>query len=99
MKHVRYQPKKAVALRYKPEQTDAPYVAAKGKGLVAENILAQAKKHGVPIHEDASLVEVLSSLELEQHIPPELYQLVAEVLTFIYQTDRHASRYKERGSD
>ncbi|MCD1257837.1 EscU/YscU/HrcU family type III secretion system export apparatus switch protein [Paenibacillus athensensis] len=79
--------KKAVALRYAPEQQKAPMVIAKGKGHMADTILQKAKEHGIPVQEDASLVEVLSKLELEQEIPPELYQLVAEVLSFIYRSD------------
>ncbi len=85
--------RKAVALRYAPDQNKAPTVVAKGKGLLAESILAKAKESGVPVQEDPSLVEILSQLELEQEIPPELYQLVAEVLSMIYRTDRVA---KER---
>lgn len=93
----RYKPKKAVALTYKKEQQDAPVVSAKGKGIVAEKILEKAKAHGIPIQEDASLVEVLSALELDQQIPTELYQLVAEILTFVYQTDRKASLLRGQG--
>lgn len=77
---------KAVALRYTTERP-APTVVAKGKGQVAESILQTAKKNGVPIQEDSSLVEVLSKLDLDQEIPAELYQLVAEVLSFIYRSD------------
>lgn len=79
---------KAVALRYKPEQHAAPVVAAKGQGRVAERIVEAARKHGVPVQEDASLVEVLSQLDLNEEIPPELYQLVAELLSFLYRADR-----------
>ncbi|GAB2721781.1 EscU/YscU/HrcU family type III secretion system export apparatus switch protein [Paenibacillus thermoaerophilus] len=83
-------PAKAVALSYKPDERDAPVVVAKGKGHVAEAILNKAREHGVPIQEDPSLVEVLSKLEIDQAIPPELYQLVAEVLSFVYRTDKQA---------
>lgn len=80
--------KKAVALRYTPEkQNSAPTLVAKGKGALAEAILEKAREHGVPIQEDKSLVEVLSKLDLDQEIPAELYQLVAEVLSFIYRSD------------
>ncbi len=82
--------KKAVALKYMPEEGQAPVITAKGKGFVAEAILAKAREHGVPIQEDPSLVEVLSKLDIDQEIPQELYQLVAEVLSFIYRTDRKA---------
>ncbi|WP_276352520.1 EscU/YscU/HrcU family type III secretion system export apparatus switch protein [Cohnella caldifontis] len=83
-------PKKAVALKYDPERNSAPAVVAKGKGLLAEEILKKAQEHGVPVQEDASLVEVLSKLDLEQEIPPELYKLVAEILSFVYRSDRRA---------
>jgi flagellar biosynthesis protein len=82
--------KKAVALKYSPESDQSPVLVAKGKGAVAESIIAKAKESGVPIQEDPSLVEVLSKLELEQAIPPELYQVVAEILSLVYRTDREA---------
>lgn len=83
--------KKAVALKYVPGETEAPIVAAKGRGKVAEAILEKAKENGVPVQEDAALVEVLSKLDLDEQIPAELYQLVAEVLTYVYRADRLAS--------
>lgn len=82
--------KKAVALKYTPGENDAPVVTAKGQGKLAETILERAKEHGVPVQEDAALVEVLSKLDLDQQIPPELYQLVAEVLTYVYQAEGQA---------
>ncbi|OUM98812.1 MAG: FhlB domain-containing protein [Paenibacillaceae bacterium ZCTH02-B3] len=82
--------KQAVALRYDPLAHAAPVVVAKGKGVVAEEILRRAREAGVPIQEDPSLVEVLSKLDIHQEIPPELYRLVAEILTFIYRSDRQA---------
>ncbi|KAF6581036.1 EscU/YscU/HrcU family type III secretion system export apparatus switch protein [Paenibacillus sp. EKM212P] len=84
--------KKAVALKYTPGESEAPIVVAKGSGRVADSILEKAKEHGVPVQEDAALVEVLSKLDLDEQIPAELYQLVAEVLTYIYQMDRLASK-------
>lgn len=86
----RSMPKKAVALKYEPERSSAPVVVAKGQGLLAEEILHKARESGVPVQEDASLVEVLSKLDLEQEIPPELYRLVAEILSFVYRSDRKA---------
>ncbi|MBO8162410.1 MAG: EscU/YscU/HrcU family type III secretion system export apparatus switch protein [Brevibacillus sp.] len=80
--------KQAVALRYQAGVTDAPTVVAKGKGYVAENILQKAKEHQIPIQEDPSLVEVLGKLDLNQQIPPELYQVVAEILAFVYRLDK-----------
>lgn len=88
--------KKAVALKYAPEAAAAPKVVAKGKGRVAEAIMEKAKEHGVPVQEDPSLVEVLSKLDIDQEIPPELYQLVAEVLSFIYRSDQQAKSWRGR---
>ncbi|WP_342417482.1 EscU/YscU/HrcU family type III secretion system export apparatus switch protein [Paenibacillus sp. FSL R10-2782] len=84
--------KKAVALKYTPGESEAPIVVAKGSGRIADSILEKAKEHGVPVQEDAALVEVLSKLDLDEQIPAELYQLVAEVLTYIYQMDKLAPR-------
>ncbi|MCC3376256.1 EscU/YscU/HrcU family type III secretion system export apparatus switch protein [Cohnella sp. REN36] len=83
-------PRRAVALKYDAEQGTAPIVVAKGQGVIADEILRRAQDNGVPVQEDASLVEVLSKLELQQEIPPELYRLVAEVLSFVYRSDRRA---------
>jgi flagellar biosynthesis protein len=90
MSEKKNQIKKAVALRYSSDKQQAPVVIAKGKGQVAERIMQKAKEHGIPLQEDASLVEVLSKLELNQEIPAELYQLVAEILSFIYRSDQRA---------
>jgi flagellar biosynthesis protein len=76
--------RRAVALRYERGQDAAPRVVAKGRGPVAETIIAHAREHGVPLQEDADLAAALSTLDLETEIPPELYRAVAEVLAFIY---------------
>ncbi|MFQ5740289.1 MAG: EscU/YscU/HrcU family type III secretion system export apparatus switch protein [Acidobacteriota bacterium] len=75
---------KAVALRYDPDHSGAPRVTAKGEGLLAEKLIEIAKKHGVPIREDRNLVQVLSQLDLDREIPPQLYVAVAEILAFVY---------------
>lgn len=77
-------PKKAAALKYKHGEDRAPQVVAKGRGAVAEKILETARKHGIPIKEDKTLVEILSSLDLYQDIPADLYRAVAEILAFVY---------------
>lgn len=76
--------KKAVALRYDKSQDEAPKVTAKGQGRVAENIIEIARAHGVPVKDDPDLIEVLSSLDIDQEIPPEIYVAVAELLAFVY---------------
>ncbi len=76
--------KKAAALKYRQGVDAAPKVVARGRGWLAERIIALAREHGVPIHEDKALVEILSTLDMYEETPPELYRAVAEVLTFIY---------------
>ena len=80
--------KKAVALKYNQERDNAPKVVAKGAGVVADKIIEIAKKHGVPIEENAPLVDALFRVELNKEIPPELYLAVAEVLAFVYSKRR-----------
>ncbi len=78
---------KAVALAYEPGTNRAPVVTAKGLGRVAEMIVELARRHGVPVHEDADLVDLLAMLDLDREIPPELYGVVAEVLAFVYRAN------------
>ena len=80
--------KEAIALTYVPGESAGPKVVAKGKGKIAENILAKASAHDIPVHEDPSLVELLGQLDLNEAIPEELYQAVAEVFAFIYRVDK-----------
>lgn len=82
--------RRAVALKYVPGEHQAPVVVAKGTGQTAEKIVEKAMETGVPVQEDASLVEVLSKLNIDQEIPAELYTLVAEILSFVYRADRTA---------
>jgi flagellar biosynthesis protein len=77
-------PPKAVALRYERSKDAAPRVVAKGRGHVAESIMAIAREHHVPLVADRNLVEVLEALDINLEIPPELYRAVAEVLAFVY---------------
>ncbi|MBM7701849.1 EscU/YscU/HrcU family type III secretion system export apparatus switch protein [Metabacillus iocasae] len=80
--------KEAVALSYEPLKDGAPQVVAKGKGFVADNIISEAKEHGVPLQEDATLVELLGQLTINEKIPEELYQAVAEIFAFVYKIDQ-----------
>jgi flagellar biosynthesis protein len=81
-------PKKAAALRYDHQKSAAPQVVAKGRGKVAERIVALAREHQVPMVQDRNLVQMLEALDLNTDIPPELYQAVAEVLVFVYRLNR-----------
>ena len=84
--------KTAVALRYDENQDEAPRVIAAGKGHIAEKIIEKAKESDVPLHKDAKLAKSLSNLEIGDNIPPELYEVVAEVLVFINRMDTLRSR-------
>lgn len=75
-------PSIAVALHY--DGDTAPQVTAKGSGDLAEKIIAIAKNHNVPLQENNELVQLLSSLELGDKIPQELYLAVAEIIAFTY---------------
>ena len=78
--------KTAVALAY--SQADAaPRVVAKGRGLIAEQIISRAREHGVYVHESPELVSLLLQIDLDQRIPPQLYIAVAELLAWIYRLE------------
>lgn len=72
----------AVALSY--DEESAPRVTAKGKGDLAEHILAIANANNIPLQENPELVNVLVELDLGTEIPEALYLAVAEVIAFAY---------------
>ncbi|MCK8817806.1 EscU/YscU/HrcU family type III secretion system export apparatus switch protein [Natroniella sulfidigena] len=76
--------KEAVALKYDPQQDSAPTLIAKGRKDLAQQIIKQAKEADIPITEDQDLVKILLQLNLGEEIPEELYRVVAEILSFIY---------------
>lgn len=80
----------AVALKYEAGKDMAPKVAAKGKGPIAESIIKIAEELGIAIREDASLVEILSKIDIDTVIPLEAYAAVAEILNFVYKTNARA---------
>lgn len=77
----------AVALAYQNGDA-APRVVAKGKGLIAEEIIARAKEHGVHVHQSKELVSLLMKVDLDRDIPPALYRAVAELLAWLYHIDK-----------
>ncbi len=79
--------KTAVAIAYEPGE-EAPKILATGKGLIAERIIEKAKEEDVPFYKDSKLVATLSKLEIGDMIPPELYEVVAEILVFVDKMDR-----------
>ncbi|MBM4339159.1 MAG: EscU/YscU/HrcU family type III secretion system export apparatus switch protein [Deltaproteobacteria bacterium] len=88
--------KKAVALKYTPSRDQAPRVAAKGQGLLAQKIIELARHHGIPIQEDPALVQVLAQLDFHQEIPPEAYLVVAEILAFVYSMNQRWTSLQPR---
>ena len=84
---MRNERKAAVALGYDPQRDNAPKVLASGKGWIAEQIIQIARQYLIPIREDKVAVELLSQVEVGAEVPPELYQIVAEIYAFIYSLD------------
>lgn len=80
-------PKISVALEYVPGE-EAPKIIASGRGYMAEKIIVAAKEADVPVYEDGKLAKTLSKLEIGDMIPPELYNVVAEILVFVDDCDR-----------
>lgn len=79
--------KTAVAIAYQPGEA-APKILATGKGAIADKIIEEAKKADVPLYKDDKLAKTLSSLEIGDMIPPELYEVVAEILVFVSDMDK-----------
>ena len=83
--------KQAVALEYDPSD-EAPRVIASGKGILAEKIIEKAQESSVPIHRDDKLADTLSRLDIGEMIPPELYEVVAEILVFVDAVDHRMAK-------
>ena len=77
----------AVALAYSKGDA-APRVVAKGRGLIASEIIERAREAGVFVHESPELVGLLMQVDLDARIPPELYVAVAELLAWIYRVEQ-----------
>ena len=84
-------PKKAAALHYDHGRDQAPRVVAKGRGKIAEKIVALAHEHEVPLVQDRNLVQMLEALDVDMQIPADLYKAVAEVLVFVYRLNKGAT--------
>jgi flagellar biosynthesis protein len=79
---------KAIALKYERDKDPAPRVTAKGRGAVAEKILAVAREHNIPVRQDKALLDALYRLDINEEIPEDLYRVIAEVLAFVYRMNR-----------
>ncbi|MCK6411285.1 MAG: EscU/YscU/HrcU family type III secretion system export apparatus switch protein [Azonexus sp.] len=87
--------REAVALAY--GQTDpAPRVVARGKGVIAEQIIAKAREHGVYVHESVELVALLTQVDIDEHIPAQLYLAVAELLAWLYRLEQEGGKEDEK---
>ena len=75
---------KAVALQYDNDKNNAPKVIAKGEGRTAQKIIQIAKENDVRLKKDEDLVELLSKVELDAEVPPQMYKAVAEIFSFLY---------------
>lgn len=76
----------AAALAYR-EGDAAPRVVAKGRGLIADAIVEKARANGVYVHESRELLALLMQIDLDSHIPPQLYVAVAELLAWLYRLE------------
>ena len=88
--------KQAVALEYDPGEV-APKVIASGTGRIAEKIIEKAKEEKVPVHSDGKLADTLSRLDIGEFIPPELYEVVAEILVFVDAMDKIKAKAENGG--
>ncbi len=88
-------PKQAIALEYDPEDL-APKIVATGRGRIAEKIIEAAQEADVPVHQDDKLADTLSKLDIGDFIPPELYEVVAEILVFVDQMEKIRSKMENR---
>ncbi len=77
----------AVAIAYREGQI-APKVIAKGRGLIAQEIIKRAKESGIYVHESSELVAMLMQVDLDDRIPPQLYIAVAELLAWLYHLEK-----------
>lgn len=77
----------AVALAY-AQGDAAPRVVAKGRGLLAEEIVRRAREAGVFVHESPDLVRLLMGVDLDERIPPQLYVAIAELLAWVYRIEQ-----------
>ena len=87
----------AVALAYREGQV-APKVVAKGRGLIAQEIIRRAKEAGIYVHESSELVSLLMQVNLDERIPPQLYVAVAELLAWLYRLDQERAKCTTKDS-
>ena len=87
--------KQAIAIQYNPDEV-APKILASGTGIIADKIIEKAKSSDVPLYEDNKLANTLSKLDIGEYIPPELYNIVAEILVFVDNLDKIKGKIYDR---
>lgn len=88
----------AVALKYDGQR--APAVTATGQGALADEIIAIAREHGVPLYEHPELVDILARLDLGEEIPETLYRVIAEILAFaFYLQGKTPEDFRDKGPE
>jgi flagellar biosynthesis protein len=83
--------REAVALAYEHGDDTAPRVVAKGYGELADMIVHRARESGLYVHESSQMVSMLMGVDLDSHVPPMLYQAVAELLAWLYRLENGAN--------
>ncbi|MGB9621786.1 MAG: EscU/YscU/HrcU family type III secretion system export apparatus switch protein [Brevinematia bacterium] len=83
--------KKAVALKYEPDEMDAPQVISKGVGILAEKIIQVAEEYNIPIVK-SEVVDPLMSISIRSEIPPELYSAIAEIIAYVYKLVKESKK-------
>lgn len=90
--------REAVALAYGASD-GAPRVVARGRGLIADEIIRRARESGVFVHESRELVALLMQVDLDREIPPALYAAIAELLAWLYRIDAGLSHGKHEDAN
>ncbi|WP_456479717.1 EscU/YscU/HrcU family type III secretion system export apparatus switch protein [Nautilia sp.] len=85
---------KAVALKYKAYEQNAPKVIAKGKGEIAKKIIEKAKLYDVPLFQNETLADMLLNVEIGEEIPPKMYEAVVDVFIWLYKLEEKAQLSK-----
>ena len=86
--------RQAVALAYR-DGDQAPHVIAKGYGELAERIVAEAGRQGIFVHDAPELVGLLMQIDLDERIPPMLYQVIAELLVWVHELDQDVANPRQ----
>ena len=80
--------KRAAAIKHNGKDEKDLKVVASGRWHLAEEIIRLAKENDIPIEEDPDLVEVLMKLDINECLPDDLYPVIAEILTYLYQINK-----------